>query len=1087
MADGKVTILVDVDGKQVKVLNDELDRVTKKSEQGSRSLKDFALGGAVFKLASKGVDLLTASLDTAIKRFDTLERFPRVMKSMGHSAEEVTKSTNKLANGIDGLPTTLDEVVGTAQRLTSITGDLGKSTDLTLALNNAFLASGSSSADASRGLQQYAQMLSAGKVDMQSWKTLQETMPYALQKTAEAFGFTGKRAQVDFYGALKEGRITFDQFSSKLIELSGGVGGFAELAKKNSEGISTSFGNLKNSIAKGVAGTIKAFDELSQATTGKTIAQNIDTLKVLINTSFKVINSGIHATIPIFKMLFNAISAGVPVFEALKPALLGVVAGIVAMKAINTTVAMVNGAIAAWNAYNAVMSASAARIALVEIVIKSGTAATKAETIARLAQIGAVKASTLVYGVMTGAISLSTAATIASTTAVTALKAALTALTGPVGWVVAGIGALIATGVALWQWLSKDSEETKKLKSQQEGLVESTKKLSASVAEGAENRQRNLSSIKDNSEAYKKLADEVVALSAKENKSAGDKRNLKEKIDTLNSSIQGLNLAYDKNSASLSHNAEQIKARIDAFSAEDTWKESQQQLLDIETKRSEIQAKLGEIAKQRTAWNEEANVSDSVRKEKLSELTEQENALKDSLTALQTEYDVTSQVQQAASEAMALASETGANRQIVAYENLTEQQRNTVDNMRGKFQELESATTNMFDTITQKSAISVEQMMANLEQNRQATEQWANNLQILANRGVDQGILEELRNMGPEGALQTQVFVNATDTELQALQEKFRANAETAKNAMGEVMDSAGVEVPEKVKNLVTNISSGLQAEILAADFSGLAEEIPNGIEKGVDAGADKAAQSSKRVAEKMKNLFKEDLGIHSPSRVFKGYGGNVTEGLSIGVDQGTSRVVSSMKKLQQQMLNIGKEIVSNSKGTSQNIVSAFSHMGPGMHSHGVNAMAGLANGIYAGAGSAIAAAQYVASIVTATIQRALDIHSPSRVMRDEVGRFIPQGIAVGIEEDSRFIEKSLNKLKDTMTVNMRPELALGVANRGLYTSHNGASAISNTNTTNNTYEALLHIEHFENQSQQDVRSLFEQLKFLAEEEKGRL
>ncbi|HES3454334.1 TPA: tape measure domain-containing protein, partial [Streptococcus pyogenes] len=144
-ADGKVTILVDVDGKQVKVLNSELDKVAKHGDKGSSSLKKFAVGAGVFKLASAAVDLVSQSLGKAITRFDTLEKYPRVMKAMGHSAEDVARSTDKLANGIDGLPTTLDEVVGTAQRLTSITKDINKSTNLTLALNNAFLASGASS------------------------------------------------------------------------------------------------------------------------------------------------------------------------------------------------------------------------------------------------------------------------------------------------------------------------------------------------------------------------------------------------------------------------------------------------------------------------------------------------------------------------------------------------------------------------------------------------------------------------------------------------------------------------------------------------------------------------------------------------------------------------------------------------------------------------------------------------------------------------------------------------------------------------------------------------------------------------------
>nr|HER9911386.1 hypothetical protein [Streptococcus pyogenes] len=79
-ADGKVTILVDVDGKQVKVLNSELDKVAKHGDKGSSSLKKFAVGAGVFKLASAAVDLVSQSLGKAITRFDTLEKYPRVMK-----------------------------------------------------------------------------------------------------------------------------------------------------------------------------------------------------------------------------------------------------------------------------------------------------------------------------------------------------------------------------------------------------------------------------------------------------------------------------------------------------------------------------------------------------------------------------------------------------------------------------------------------------------------------------------------------------------------------------------------------------------------------------------------------------------------------------------------------------------------------------------------------------------------------------------------------------------------------------------------------------------------------------------------------
>ncbi|HEM4666973.1 TPA: tape measure protein [Streptococcus suis] len=1007
-ADGKVTILVDVDGKQVKVLNNELDKVAEKGKKGSTSLKNFALGGAVFSLAKKGVDLLVSSLDGAIKRFDTLEKFPRVMKAMGHSAEDVASSTDKLANGIDGLPTTLDEVVGTAQRLTSITGNLRKSTDTTLALNNAFLASGASSADASRGLDQFSQMLSAGTVDLQSWKTLQETMPYALQKTAESFGFAGKSAQRDFYAALKSGQITFDQFSNRLVELDKGVGGFAELARENSKGIATSFNNLKNAVVRGVAGTIKALDDLSKEVSGKTIAEHFDSMKVVITAAFKVVNGAIKSSTPVFIFLFGVLDKGIGAAQALTPVLITLGSAILAMRAANTVVDMWGRFTTMWTGFTASSKSAVAVINLMTQAQAVCGSVTKAQMVINMANNGVLSVSNVLYGVLTGTISLSTAATIASTAAVTALKAALTALTGPIGWVIAGIGLLVGAGVALWQWLTRESEESKRLSKVQEELAESTDNLKKSVKDSAAARKDSLQDVEANRESYKKLSAEIVALSQKENKSAADKKNLQKKIQTLNDSVEGLNLAYDKNTDSLSHNAEQINARISAMEAESTWEASQKNLLDIEQQRADIGVQLTEIAKLRTEWNNASDVSDAKRREELKKLNEQELELQATQAALQTEYEQTSAVQQAAAEAMATAAENGTNRQVIAYENMSEAQKTAIDNMRSKYGELLETTTGMFDAIEQKSAISIEQINANLETNRAAIEQWSSNLAILAERGVDQGVLEQLRQMGPEGAAQTQVFVNATDEELAVLQENFRTNAEAAKNAMGRVMDSAGVEIPDKVKGLVTNITSGLQAELANANFASLGEEVPNGAAVGIENGSAKAVEATKSVGTKIQQGFKENLGIHSPSRVFTEFGGHITEGLANGITNGTNSPVGKVKNLAVKL----REPFSGISGRFSEI--------------GAMAMQGLAGGIQANAGVAIAAANSVASRVTSTIKRALDIHSPSRVMRDEVGRFIPQGIAVGIEADKDVLERTMAKLKQSVTITA-PEVSLGL------------------------------------------------------------
>lgn len=65
--------------------------------------------------------------------------------------------------------------------------------------------------------------------------------------------------------------------------------------------------------------------------------------------------------------------------------------------------------------------------------------------------------------------------------------------------------------------------------------------------------------------------------------------------------------------------------------------------------------------------------------------------------------------------------------------------------------------------------------------------------------------------------------------------------------------------------------------------------------------------------------------------------------------------------------------------------------------SEGKQLINGFVEGIKSMAGAVMAAAASIANSAKAKIQSALKIHSPSRVMRDEVGVYIPAGIAVGM------------------------------------------------------------------------------------------
>lgn len=270
----------------------------------SSTFKSMAGAMGVVAIAGKAWDVVKDSMSGAINRFDTLNKYPVVMKALNYSTKDVARSTAILSKGIDGLPTSLQDVTSVAQQLAPLTGSATKASKSAIALNNAFLASGASVADTSRGLQQYTQMLSTGKVDLMSYRTLMETMPIALRKVANSFGFTGKSAEQDLYKALQSGQITVDQLNDRFIKLNGGVNGFAQLAKKNSEGIGTSFANLKNAVVKNLANMLSAIDNgFKQAGFGS-IAQVLDNMKGSINSAFQVIGPVVtNATVVILNFV----------------------------------------------------------------------------------------------------------------------------------------------------------------------------------------------------------------------------------------------------------------------------------------------------------------------------------------------------------------------------------------------------------------------------------------------------------------------------------------------------------------------------------------------------------------------------------------------------------------------------------------------------------------------------------------------------------------------------------------------------------------------------------------------------------------
>lgn len=1106
-------------GEDAKAGGDKAGQGAKGFEKIKDAIKNFSVGAVAFKAVSSAMNLVSQSMDKAIDRFDTLQRFPKVMKSLGHSSKDVAASTKLLSEGIEGLPTTLDTVVSTTQKLTSMTGNLKQSTKLTIALNNAFLASGASTEDASRGLQQYTQMLSAGKVDMQSWKTLQETMPYALQKTAESFGFAGASAQKDFYSALQDGKITFTDFSKRLIELNKGTNGFAEMAKKNSEGIKTSFGNIVNAVAKGIANVIAEFDKMSKAVTGKSIAQNLDSIKGAVNSTFNVIISVIRGATPVVKSLVSVLGFLKPVLDPLISIFAGVVSAVLLFKGAMLGLSIIKG-------------------------------------------IGS-----LIGTLITSLVSL-TSTSLVATGATTGLAGALAALSsGGVFIVVGAIAGLVS-------WLTQESEETKKAKEKAKEFQQSLDDLHESINKGNEAYKDRRNEIQATAEDNERLVKKIDELNAVENKTASQKKELASAAETLNSRIEGLNIQYDKATGTINMTTDAIRKQIEIAKASAEIEAANERMVENAKKRLEIKDKMKELEKEyqgvldKTEKIEDVafvggKVRDGIKTEAKKRYNEEVKKLQDDIKKTEESDNELTNTIVKNNEVKAKSTEDASGRMIYTMENMNEAQRKAVEMMQQEFANLKGEVQNAFQAIEQQTALSADQMTANLQKNIDAVDKWSQNLETLAKRGLDQGLIEQMRQAGPKMANQTQALVDASDEQLGRLNGKWTEAGDKAKEGFLRGIRATGQELPPEIESMVTAIGDEFRSALADAGFEVKGREVPQKISEGMRSGKGDVQQAASEVTEASKQAFNNlpTEAKYSGSQVSGGYAQGMTEnqgavqgaseglkgaalgalaslfgegqvkgaelgagvgdgvlsrsdvvqgaantlksnatatmagmatdgqnkgsefgsGIALGIGVGQQVAVGAASAMnlaisaqflamsmngQQYGSQFGTGIgggINSSQGIATGAsnamkmminasVNSLGHDGrnagsqfgtgvtSGVASHngavfnassnlkasahngmsggynggynaGMSIGEGMMGGIYAMAGSVAAAASSIAFGAVAAARSALAINSPSKVFRDQVGRAIPEGMAVGIEKYGYYVDDSMTDL----------------------------------------------------------------------------
>lgn len=156
----------------------------------------------------------------------------------------------------------------------------------------------------------------------------------------------------------------------------------------------------------------------------------------------------------------------------------------------------------------------------------------------------------------------------------------------------------------------------------------------------------------------------------------------------------------------------------------------------------------------------------------------------------------------------------------------------------------------------------------------------------------------------------------------------------------------------------------------------------------------------------------------------------------------------------------------------------------------------GIISGIISSGGQLFKSLENLAGKALNVAKNILGIHSPSRVFKEEVGLFIPAGVAEGVEENTGGVVNSLNGMASKMVNSIGKnksnivDAAKGLGNINFATMGTmnlaAASGVVNSPSNNGSkYNALLHVENLSIANDYDIEALANKLNFYMQKSKA--
>lgn len=574
-------------------------------------------------------------------------------------------------------------------------------------------------------------------------------------------------------------------------------------------------------------------------------------------------------------------------------------------------------------------------------------------------------------------------------------------LANPVGAVAVALTALTAAAVAFGAVMKDRTSESVKNRKAIDQCKDSYDELKDSMEEHAKERKESIKSAKTEAATYQNLADKLYELSDKTNKTASDKAQMNTIVDQLNGAMPELGLSIDETTGALNREKSAVDAVIDSMKQQALANAYQEQANKAASDLAEAQIQLSEAEE----------VLNDLRSQAVKKINEHNAAVQDGTESVQ---------EMASSYAAAGEPVDKYALQLNALNGQIKEQKEVVAGLQG--------TTSEADERYKKIAEKAYEYKTAVEES-------------------NQGVADSATEMSDEVKQAYEDMKTSIQNNLKGVvnaYEDFSGGEEISAGDVVTHLKSAANGVDQWADNLITlagRAGEGMtkeffsylvdlgpqSANLVKACTEMSKKELQDAVAAYSESGGEAAEAYSEKLAAIITNWDSTGQEIaQAAGEAGEKSGKEHTEKAKSGIESGQKEVTEAAKKGGEEA---GKESQkATAEGIEKNSGQVTQAAGNSMkkaadtartyrssfESVGQSMSEGVAVGINRGSPFIQNAVNGVLQSAVNEAEKKIKKNSPSHVWRDEIGLSMAEGVAVGIERGEKIVNDSVGSMADS-------------------------------------------------------------------------